>query len=99
MVFGLAQSYYANVDYRHKWPARDPDHILYGNHDDQFYDAEVKVKGGIYDINGFEVQFFSEKETLDLIAKQGFKMIWMKEEYEKPLTPYLVAAAIKNKKN
>ena len=62
------------------------------NHNDQFYGAGVKVEEGIYDINGFEVRFFSEKETLDLIAKEGFKMLWMKEEYEEPVTLYLVAA-------
>jgi hypothetical protein len=33
-----------------------------------------------------------------LIAKEGFKMLWMKEEYEEPVTLYLVAA-IKLKKN
>ena len=62
------------------------------NRNDQFYGAGVEVEEGIYDINGFEVRFFSEKEILDLIAKEGFKMLWMKEEYEEPVTLYLVAA-------
>ncbi len=62
------------------------------NHNDQFYGAGVEVEEGIYDINGFEVRFFSEKEILDLIAKEGFKTLWMKEEYEEPVTLYLVAA-------
>ena len=62
------------------------------NHNDQFYGVGVKVEEeeGIYDINGFEVRFFSEKETLDLVDKEGFKMLWMKEEYEEPVTLYLV---------
>jgi hypothetical protein len=38
------------------------------------------------------VRFFSEKETLDLIAKEGFMMLWMKEEHEEPVTLYLVAS-------
>jgi hypothetical protein len=32
------------------------------------------------------------RETLDLISKEGFKMLWMREEYEEPITLYLVAA-------
>ena len=62
------------------------------NRNDQLYGAGVKVEEeeGIYDINGFEVRFFSEKETLDLVAKEGFKMLWMKEEYEEPVTRYQV---------
>ncbi len=68
------------------------------NHNDQFHGAGVKVEDGVYDINGFEVRFFSENEILDLIAKEGFEMLWMREEYEEPVTLYLVAA-IKLKKN
>ncbi len=68
------------------------------NHNDQFYGAGVEVEEGIYDVNGFEVRFFSEKEILDLIAKECFKMLWMKEEYEEPVTLYLVAA-IKHENN
>jgi hypothetical protein len=50
------------------------------------------VEEGIYDINGFEVRFFSEKEILDLIAKEGFNVLWIKEECEEPVTLYLLAA-------
>jgi SAM-dependent methyltransferase len=65
------------------------------NRNDKFYGAGVKVEeeDGVYDINGFEVRFFSEKETLDLIAKQGFEMLWMEEVYEEPVTLYLVATS------
>ncbi len=64
------------------------------NHNDKFYGNGVEFEEGIYDINGFEVRFFSEKETLDLIDKEGFRMLWMKEEYEAPVTLYLVATII-----
>ena len=67
------------------------------NHNDKFYGNGVEVEDGVYDINGFEVRFFSEKEILDLIAKEGFKMLWMKEEYEEPVTLYLVAASKQKK--
>ncbi len=62
------------------------------NHNDQFYGAGVEVEEDIYDINGFEVRFFSEKEILDLINRESFKMVWMKEKYEEPATLYLVAS-------
>jgi len=39
------------------------------------------------------VRFFSEKEILELIAKGGFRMLWIKEEHEKPVTLYLVATS------
>jgi hypothetical protein len=68
------------------------------NYDDKFHGNGAEVEDGVYDINGFEVRFFSENEILDLIAKEGFKMLWIKEEYEEPVTLYLVAA-IKPKKN
>ncbi len=68
------------------------------NHNDQFYGAGVEVEEGIYDINGSEVRFFSEKEILDLINRESFTMVWMKEEYEEPVTLYLVAS-IKLEKN
>ncbi len=68
------------------------------NHNDKFHGNGVEVEDGVYDIIGFEVRFFSEKETLDLIDKEGFRMLWMKEEYEEPVTLYLVAS-IKLEKN
>ncbi len=68
------------------------------NHNDKFYGNGIELEDGVYDINGFEVRFFSEKEIRDLIAKEGFKMLWMKEKHEEPVTLYLVAA-IKHKKN
>ena len=68
------------------------------NHNDKFYGDGVIVEEDIYKINSFEVRFFSEKEILELIAKEGFKMLWMREEYEEPVTLYLLAA-IKNENN
>ena len=61
------------------------------NSNDRFYGAGVEVEEGVYDINGFEVRFFSENEILDLVTKRGFKVLWMREAYEEPVTLYLVA--------
>ena len=40
------------------------------SHNDRFHGNGVEVEDGVYDISGFEVRFFSEKETLDLIDKE-----------------------------
>src|SRR5215469_6969599 len=45
-----------------------------------------KLRKEIYDINGFQIRFFTEKEIRDLTtaANEGFGIIWIKEEYEEP---------------
>jgi SAM-dependent methyltransferase len=61
------------------------------NHNDQSYGKGTKVDdGGIYDINGFQVRFFAEQEIRELA--QGFEILWIKEEYEEPVTLYLVSS-------
>lgn len=62
------------------------------NHHDQFYGNGIKVEEEIYNINGFEVRFFSEKEIQDLVTKEHFQMLWLKVKYEEPVTLYLVAS-------
>jgi SAM-dependent methyltransferase len=62
------------------------------NHNDKSYGKGVKVDKGIYDINGFQIRFFTEKEIQDLAAAQSFEILWIKEEYEEPVTLYLVSS-------
>jgi hypothetical protein len=39
----------------------------------------------------FKSGFFTEKEILDMAAAEGgFEILWIKEEYEEPVTLYLV---------
>jgi hypothetical protein len=33
----------------------------------------VEIEKGIYDINGFQIRFFMEKEIEDLTTAEGFK--------------------------
>jgi SAM-dependent methyltransferase len=78
------------------WRVLKPNGLNYfsvRNHEDKFYGAGVELEEGVYDVNGFEVRFFSEKEILDLIAKECFKVLWMREEYEEPVTLYLVSTS------
>jgi SAM-dependent methyltransferase len=61
------------------------------NDHDKFYGKGREVDEGIYDINGFEVRFFMENEIQDLARQAGFEILWIKEEYEDPVTLYLVS--------
>jgi SAM-dependent methyltransferase len=58
------------------------------NHNDKSYGEGVQIDKGIYDINGFQVRFFTEKQIHDLM--NGFEILWIGEEYEEPVTLYLV---------
>jgi len=60
------------------------------NHNDKFYTKGTKVDDDVYDINGFQIRFFTRQEIEDLLA--GFKILEIKEDYEDPVTLYLVTS-------
>ncbi len=62
------------------------------NHNDKSYGKGREIDKGIYDINGFQIRFFMEKEIRDLARQGGFEILWIKEEYEEPVTLYLVSS-------
>ncbi len=62
------------------------------NHHDKSYGKGVKVDKGIYDIDGFQVRFLTEKQIRDLVSEEGFKILWIKEENEEPVTVYLISS-------
>jgi SAM-dependent methyltransferase len=62
------------------------------NHNDKFYGKGQEIEKGIHDINGFHIRFFTEKEIQNLAAAEGFEILEIKEEYEEPVTLYLVAS-------
>jgi hypothetical protein len=66
------------------------------NHNDKSYGKGKEVDKGIYDINGFQIRFFTEKELQDFTTEEGgFELLWIKdEEYEEPVTLYLVSSRI-----
>lgn len=59
------------------------------NENDQFYGTGIK-KGEIYEINNFKIRFFTKKE-IEKLAK-GFKILNIEEDYEEPVTLYLVSS-------
>ena len=42
------------------------------NHHDKSYRKGIEVDKGIYDIDGFQIRFFTEKEIQDLTSAEGF---------------------------
>ncbi|MDQ3869759.1 MAG: class I SAM-dependent methyltransferase [Thermoproteota archaeon] len=64
------------------------------NHNDKSYGKGIEIdKEGIYDINGFQIRFFTKKDVQDLtMGEGGFELLWIKEEYEEPVTLYLVSS-------
>jgi SAM-dependent methyltransferase len=62
------------------------------NHNDKSYGKGQEVEKGIYDINGFQIRFFTDKEIQDLTASEDFEILWIKEEYEEPVTLYLISS-------
>lgn len=58
------------------------------NHNDKFYGTGTRLDDEIYDINGFQIRFFTRQEIENLL--DGFKIIEIKEAYEEPVTLYLV---------
>ncbi|HEY6886019.1 MAG TPA: methyltransferase domain-containing protein [Nitrososphaeraceae archaeon] len=66
------------------------------NHHDKSYRKGKEVAKGIYDIDGFQIRFFTEKKIQDLTSAEGFEILWIKEEYEEPVIVYLVSSIRKN---
>jgi len=66
--------------------------IILITHDDNSCGTGIEIEKGIYDINGFQIRFFTEKEIRDLTTSEGFEILWIKEEYEEPVTLFLVSS-------
>ncbi len=62
------------------------------NSNDKSYGKGREVDKGIFDIDGFQIRFFTEKQTQGLVSTEGFEILWIKEEYEEPVTIYLISS-------
>lgn len=60
------------------------------NHNDKFYGKGIKIDDETYDINEFQIRFFTILEIENL--SEGFKILEIKEDYEEPVTLYLVTS-------
>jgi len=59
------------------------------NHNDKFYHKGIEVDKGIYDVNGFQVRFFTEEEIQDLAKQEGFEIFWIKKKMKNQLHFFL----------
>jgi SAM-dependent methyltransferase len=93
MHFSLGELHFIFSEIRRVLKPKGLNFFSVRNHNDKSYGKGVKIDKGIYDINGFQIRFFAEKEIRDLAATQGgFEILWIREEYEEPVTLYLVSS-------
>lgn len=60
------------------------------NYNDKFYGKGIKIDDETYNINGFQIRFFTIQEIENL--SEGFKIFEIKEDCEEPVTLYLVTS-------
>jgi SAM-dependent methyltransferase len=92
MHFSLGELHFIISEIRRVLKPKGLSFFSVRNHSDKSYGKGVKIDKGIYDINGFQIRFFTEKEIQDLAAAGGFQILWIKEEYEEPVTLYLLSS-------
>lgn len=59
---------------------------------DSMYRKGTLLEDNIYDINGFQIRFFTKSEVEDIIMKTGFELYKITEAYEEPVNLYCVFA-------
>ena len=92
MKFTLDELYFIFSEIRRVLKPKGLNFFSVRNHNDKSYGQGREIDKGIYDINGFQIRFFTEKELQDLTTEGGFELLWIKEEYEEPVTLYLVSS-------
>ena len=61
------------------------------NNHDNFHRKGIEIEKGIFNISGFEIRFFTETDIQNLPAGR-FRMLWIKEDFEDPVTLFLVCS-------
>jgi ubiquinone/menaquinone biosynthesis C-methylase UbiE len=59
---------------------------------DAMYRKGAEVEKNIYDINGFQIRFFTKTDLEDIIMATGFDVNKIEEAYEEPASLYCVFA-------
>lgn len=62
------------------------------NHNDKLYGKGQEIEKGIYNINEFQIRFFTENDIQSLVTSEGFEILEIKEDFEEPVTLYLVGS-------
>ena len=61
------------------------------NHNDKSYGQGKKIDNDIYDIDGFQIRFYTKQHVKALVKGEGFEILDIKEMYEEPVTLYLIS--------
>jgi SAM-dependent methyltransferase len=56
------------------------------NHNDKSYGQVTKIDNDIYDINGFQIRFFTKQHVAALVKEEEFEIVDIKKIYEDPIT-------------
>jgi SAM-dependent methyltransferase len=80
MKFSLHELHFIFSEIRRVLKPKGLNFFSVRNNHDKFCGKAREVDKGIYDINGFQIRFFTEKEIQDLARQGGFEILWIKEE-------------------
>jgi SAM-dependent methyltransferase len=92
MRFSFEQLHFILSEIRRVLKPRGLNFFSVRNQNDNSYGKGAEVDKGIYDINGFQIRFFAEKEIRNLVESEQFEILWIQEAYEEPVTLYLVSS-------
>ncbi|MEO9320890.1 MAG: class I SAM-dependent methyltransferase [Nitrososphaera sp.] len=90
MRFSIEQLHSIFAEIRRVLKRRGFNFFSVRNINDKSFAKGVKVEEGIYDINGFQIRFFTEQLIQDLT--EGFEIFWINEESVGQVTLYLVSS-------
>ena len=91
MRFSLHELHFIFSEIRRVLKSKGLNFFSVRNNNDKSYHKGIEVDKGIYDVNGFQVRFFTEEEIRHLVKQEGFEILWIKEEDEEPVTLFLVS--------
>ena len=90
MRFSLEELHFIISEIRRVLKPKGFNYFSVRKQNDKLYGTGVEIDKGIYDINGFQIRFFTKKQIQELA--EGFELLWIREEYEEPVSLYLVCS-------
>jgi SAM-dependent methyltransferase len=91
MRFSLHELHFIFSEIRRVLKSKGLNFFSVRNNNDKSYPKGIRVDKGIYNVNGFQVRFFTKEEIRDLTKQEDFEMLWIEQEEEDPVTLFLVS--------
>lgn len=92
MRFSVEQLHFILSEIRRVLKPRGLNFFSVRNQNDNSCGKGIEVEKGIYDVNGFQIRFFTEKEIRNLVGSEYFELLWIQEDHEEPVSLYLVSS-------